>query len=161
MLLFIALPIVSVAVQSLHIEHEAVMIEVENCGPFGCKQELQVDVEKTAKLKKDRPLGQFNGLGTYTNRNHLAFTEIGLAWQSSTGVVDFFFQGAEPAVLSRPFIHADLHFRGDTFGHHLWLHDRAWRQHIAKEDQRANDFYLPITDDSDTPDWIVDLVLDD
>ena len=89
MLLFIALPIVSVAVQSLHIEHEAVMIEVENCGPFGCKQELQVDVEKTAKLKKDRPLGQFNGLGTYTNRNHLAFTEIGLAWQSSTGVVDF------------------------------------------------------------------------
>ncbi len=90
MLLFIALPIVSVAVQSLHIEHEAVMIEVENCGPFGCKQELQVDVKKAAKLKKDRPLGQFNGLGTYTNRNHLAFTEIGLAWQSSTGVVDFF-----------------------------------------------------------------------
>ena len=92
MLLFIALPIVSVAVQSLHIEHEAVMIEVENCGTFGCKQELQVDVEKAAKLKKDRLLGQFNGLGTYTNRNHLAFTEIRLAWQSSTGVVDFLFK---------------------------------------------------------------------
>jgi len=38
MLLFIALPIVSVVVQSLHIEHEAVLNEVENCGPFGCKK---------------------------------------------------------------------------------------------------------------------------
>ncbi|MEO9822501.1 MAG: sugar ABC transporter permease [Paracoccaceae bacterium] len=89
MLLFIALPIFSVFVQSLHIEHEAVLIEVENCGPFGCKQELQIDVEETAKLKEERPLGQFNGLGTYTNRNHLAFVEIGTAWQSSASVADF------------------------------------------------------------------------
>ncbi|MEP1537375.1 MAG: sugar ABC transporter permease [Paracoccaceae bacterium] len=89
MLLFIALPIFSVFVQSLHIEHEAVLIEVENCGPFGCKQEMQIDVEETAKLKEERPLGQFNGLGTYTNRNHLAFVEIGTAWQSSASVADF------------------------------------------------------------------------
>ena len=89
MFLFIALPLVSVVVQSLHIEHEAVLIEVENCGPFGCKQELQIDVEETAKLKEARPLGQFNGFGTYTNRNHLAFTEVGQAWQSSTGLRDF------------------------------------------------------------------------
>ena len=89
MFLFIALPLVSVVVQSLHIEHEAVLIEVENCGPFGCKQELQIDVEETAKLKEARPLGQFNGFGMYTNRNHLAFTEIGQAWQSSTGLRDF------------------------------------------------------------------------
>lgn len=89
MLLFIALPIVSVFVQSLHIEHEAVLIEVENCGPFGCTQEVQIDVEETNKLKEARPLGQFNGFGTYTNRNHLAFAEIGVAWQSSTGLSDF------------------------------------------------------------------------
>ncbi|MDE0764452.1 MAG: sugar ABC transporter permease [Amylibacter sp.] len=89
MLLFIALPIVSVVVQSLHIEHEAVLNEVENCGPFGCKKELVIDVEETAKLKDDRPLGKFNGLGTYTNRNHLAFTEIRQAWQLSDGVADF------------------------------------------------------------------------
>ena len=50
MLLFIALPIVSVVVQSLHIEHEAVLNEVENCGPFGCKKELVIDVEETKKL---------------------------------------------------------------------------------------------------------------
>ncbi|MEP4194828.1 MAG: sugar ABC transporter permease [Aliishimia sp.] len=101
MLLFIALPIVSVVIQSLHIEHEAVMVEVENCGPFGCKQELQIDVEETAKLKKEYPLGQFNGLGTYTNRNHLAFAEIGEAWQSSTGIGDFLSQA-----LNLPFYRA-------------------------------------------------------
>jgi ABC-type sugar transport system permease subunit len=35
MLLFIALPLVSVAVQSLHIEHEQVLKVTKNCGPFG------------------------------------------------------------------------------------------------------------------------------
>lgn len=90
MLLFIALPIGSVFIQSLYIEHEAVFIEVENCGPFGCTQEVQVNVEETAKLKEERPLGQFNGFGTYTNRNHLAFAEIGVAWQESAGIGDFF-----------------------------------------------------------------------
>ena len=89
MLLFIALPIVSVFIQSLHIENEAVLTEVENCGPFGCKQEIQVNVEETAKLKEERPLGQFNGFGTYTNRNHLAFVELREAWQSRKGLGDF------------------------------------------------------------------------
>ena len=51
---------------------------------------MQINVEETAKLKEERPLGQFNGFGTYTNRNHLAFIEIGQAWQSSTGPGDFF-----------------------------------------------------------------------
>ncbi|MFK7874246.1 MAG: carbohydrate ABC transporter permease [Paracoccaceae bacterium] len=101
MLLFIALPIVSVVIQSLHIAHEAVMTEVENCGPFGCKQEMQVDVEATAQLKQERPLGQFNGFGTYTNRNHLAFAEIGQAWQASDSMSDFMSQA-----LNLPFYRA-------------------------------------------------------
>ena len=45
MLLFIALPIVSVSIQSLFVEHEQVMKEVENCGPFKCTTVLQVDTE--------------------------------------------------------------------------------------------------------------------
>ena len=89
MLLFIALPIVSVVVQSLHIEHEAVLNEVENCGPFGCKKELVIDVEETKKLKLENPLGKFNGFGTYTNRNHLAFKEIQQAWIESEGFINF------------------------------------------------------------------------
>lgn len=89
MLLFIALPIVSVFVQSLYIEHEAVLIEVESCGPFGCTQEVKINLDATRVLKEQRPLGQFNGFGTYTNRNHLAFAELGTAWQSRTGIGDF------------------------------------------------------------------------
>ncbi|RMF36046.1 MAG: sugar ABC transporter permease [Alphaproteobacteria bacterium] len=80
MLLFIALPIVSVAIQSLFIEPEQVMVEVENCTPFKCETTMAVDQEATKKLREESPLGRYNGLGTYTDRNHLAFGEIGQAW---------------------------------------------------------------------------------
>ena len=80
MLLFIALPIVSVAIQSLFVEHEQIMTEVENCGPFKCETVLQVDADATAALRAEAPLGRFNGLGTYANRKHLAFEQVGVAW---------------------------------------------------------------------------------
>ena len=83
MIFFIALPIVSVAVQSLFVEHEQIMVEVENCGPFNCETVLQVDNEATAALQKEAPLGRFNGLGTYTNRKHLALKEVGVAWDET------------------------------------------------------------------------------
>lgn len=92
MTLFIALPIVSVIVQSLHIEHPRVMLEVENCGPFSCTKELQVDNAATAKIRQEEPLGKFNALSTYTNRNHLALAEIGTAWKQSVGLREFFKQ---------------------------------------------------------------------
>ena len=72
MLLFIALPIVSVAVQSLYVQHERVVTEVETCTPFsGCTKETRVDAEATEKLRNDEPLGRFNGFGTYLDRNRL------------------------------------------------------------------------------------------
>ena len=86
MMLFIALPIGSVFIQSLHIEHGAVLTEVKNCGPFGCKLEVQVNVEATAQLKDNNPLGKFNGFGTYKNRNHLALDELNQAWSSSSNL---------------------------------------------------------------------------
>ena len=89
MLLFIALPIVSVVVQSLHIEHEKVLVESESCGPFGCTRNVRVDEAATAELLAEDPLGRFNGLGTYTNRNHLAFDELGLAWQTRDSLGGF------------------------------------------------------------------------
>ena len=89
MLLFIALPILSVGVQSFYIAHEQVLEVTENCGPFGCTESTRVNVEATEQLRKDEPLGRFNGLGTYTNRNHLASTEIGEAWSTATGIGDF------------------------------------------------------------------------
>jgi multiple sugar transport system permease protein len=89
MLVFIALPLVSVAIQSLHIEHEQVLIEVENCGPFGCTTETQVDTKATAELREEKPLGRFNGLGTYFDRGHLATAEVAAAWTTRTGIGDF------------------------------------------------------------------------
>ncbi|WP_305970705.1 MULTISPECIES: carbohydrate ABC transporter permease [unclassified Mameliella] len=83
MVLFIALPILSVGYQSLFIEHKQILIESETCGPFGCKNEVTVDVEAMAELRAENPAGRFNGLGTYTNASHLAFDEIGEIFATS------------------------------------------------------------------------------
>jgi multiple sugar transport system permease protein len=83
MLLFIALPIFSVAYQSLFIEHEQVLVEVENCGPFGCETEVRVDTAAMAEAVAESPMGRFNWLGTYANASHLAFDEIGAIWRAS------------------------------------------------------------------------------
>jgi len=90
MVLFIALPLVSVAVQSLFIEHDQVLIVTENCGPFGCTQETTVDFAASEVLRAEKPLGKFNGLGTYFDRGHLATAEVALAWQDRTSLGDFF-----------------------------------------------------------------------
>lgn len=90
MILFIALPIGSVAVQSFFISHEQVMVETESCSPFKCETTMRVDQEATQRLREEAPLGRFNGFGTYTNRNHLAFAEVSQAWQDSAGMGEFF-----------------------------------------------------------------------
>ncbi len=90
MFLFIALPLVSVTIQSLFIEHEQVLKTVKNCGPFGCKDEVTVDFETTDKLRQERPLGQFNGIGTYFDRGHLATAEVAEAWATRASLGDFF-----------------------------------------------------------------------
>jgi ABC-type sugar transport system permease subunit len=101
MFLFIALPIVSVAFQSLYIEHEQVLIEVENCGPFGCENETVVDAEASAAIRDAEPLGRFNGLGTYFDRGHLAAAEISEAWASRDS-----FGGFMSEVMNLPFYRA-------------------------------------------------------
>ena len=89
MVLFIALPIVSVAVQSLYVEHGKVLVEVESCQPLGgCTKQTVVDNEATAKLEAAEPLGQFNGLGTYFNHSHLASAEVAEIFSSNTGIGD-------------------------------------------------------------------------
>ena len=89
MLVFIALPLISVLIQSFHTPHEAVLISVENCGPFGCKQETMVDQEATAELRAENPLGKFVGFDVYTNRGHLAFAEVSKAWTNRDSISDF------------------------------------------------------------------------
>lgn len=86
MVLFITLPIISVVVQSLFVQHEAVLVTVENCTPFGCESQTRVDTEAMAKLRAERPLGQFAGLANYLNRNHLAVDEIGAILSDNRGI---------------------------------------------------------------------------
>lgn len=90
MTLFIALPIVSVFIQSLFVEHEQVLVISESCGPFGCNQTTSVDAAATASLRAEQPLGRFNGLGTYFDRSHLATAEVAEIWQNADGLRDFF-----------------------------------------------------------------------
>jgi ABC-type sugar transport system permease subunit len=86
MLVFIAMPIVSVAYQSLFVEHEKVMTSVQSCGPFGCTSEVRVDTAAMEKIRAEQPMGRFNWLGTYTNPGHLAFDEVAMIWSASPSI---------------------------------------------------------------------------
>ena len=101
MLLFIALPIVSVVLQSFYAPHEQVIIEVENCGPFGCTKETTIDREATDALREAQPLGRFVGFDLYLNRGHLATQEIADAWASTDSMGEFV-----SAVYNLPFYRA-------------------------------------------------------
>ena len=89
MLLFIAMPIVSVTVQSMFTPHEAVFLTVETCTPFKCSEETTIDQEATAALRAEQPLGRFVGLDIYLDRGHLAISEVGEAWTSSQNWTEF------------------------------------------------------------------------
>ena len=88
MVLFIALPIASIAVQSLFVQHDKVVVAVENCGPFGCTTSTRVDAAATRALREERPLGRFNGLGTYLDRAHLAVDELRAILRDNRGLRD-------------------------------------------------------------------------
>ena len=90
MLLFIAMPIVSVVTQSIFAPHEAVLETVENCGPFGCTQETTINQEATQALRDAEPLGRFVGLDVYLDRGHLAVAEVAEAAQTAESIGDFF-----------------------------------------------------------------------
>ncbi len=89
MFLFIALPIVSVVIQSVYAPHEAVIVEVENCGPFGCNTETTIDQEATAAIREAEPLGRFVGWDIYLDRGHLAVGEVAEAWATTNTMGEF------------------------------------------------------------------------
>ena len=90
MLLFIAMPIVSVVMQSLYTAHEQVIVEVENCGPFGCTKAVAIDQDATEALRDEQPLGRFAGAENYLNRSHLASDELSAFWAESETFGAFF-----------------------------------------------------------------------
>ena len=89
MILFIGLPIISTGIQSFYSQHDQILKEVKKCDPFGCKVSVQIDQEASSKIRKEKPLGKFNGFGTYTDRNHLAFDELKELWNESNSIGEF------------------------------------------------------------------------
>lgn len=92
MLLFIALPIASVVIQSIYAPHEQVIRQVESCDVFGCKKSTIVDAEASAALSAAAPMGRFVGGDIYADRNHLALSELAEIWASYRGIGHFFDQ---------------------------------------------------------------------
>ena len=88
MLVFITLPIVSVAVQSVFVEHPQILVQVENCGPFGCSKESKVNTAAMTALQASAPMGQFAGLANYTNHNHLALGDLRQIFGENAGLAD-------------------------------------------------------------------------
>ena len=89
MLLFIATPIVSFAIQSLYVAHNKILVTSETCQPLGgCVKETRVDSDATQKLRREHPLGKFNGLGIYVDHNHLAFSDISAIISTNAGLSD-------------------------------------------------------------------------
>ena len=89
MILFIGLPIISTGVQSLYAKHDQIVKEVKKCDPFGCTVSIIVNQEETSKLIEEKPLGKFNGFGTYIDRNHLAIDEISKFWNETNSFDEF------------------------------------------------------------------------
>lgn len=89
MVLFIGLPVLSVLVQSVFAPHEQVIRQVENCTVFGCTTATIVDQEATRALREAEPMGRFVGTAIYTDRNHLALSELGARWAASSGPREF------------------------------------------------------------------------
>ena len=78
MVLFLAFPIISVLLQSVHAPHPAVLVEVETCTPLvGCTVETTMDQDATKAIREAEPLGRFIGLEIFFDRGHLAVKEVG------------------------------------------------------------------------------------
>ena len=91
MLLFIALPLISVVLQSIYAPHPAVLVEVETCTPLvGCTTETSIDQGATADLRAAKPLGRFVGLEIFKDRGHLAILEVKEIWGATSSFEEFF-----------------------------------------------------------------------
>ena len=89
MILFIGLPIISTGIQSFYAQHDQILVKVKKCDPFGCKESVVVDQEATSKIRDQKPLGKFNGFGTYIDRNHLAAEQVSEFWEESKSTGEF------------------------------------------------------------------------
>jgi len=102
MLVFIAVPLVSVVVQSMHVPDQKLISTGEVCGPFGCTSQPLVSnniVDEGSNEQVEKPnsslplsmpaLGRFVGLEVYGDRAHLAIAEVSALWKQSDRPASF------------------------------------------------------------------------
>ena len=159
MILFIALPIVSVMIQSLFVQHEQVLVISKSCGPFGCQETTSIDTEATAALREAQPLGRFNGLGTYFDRSHLATAEVAEIWRTSEGLGSFL-SGLMDLKFYKAMIFTLTYTFTVTLGFNPWSGCCGWCEQFAKRPARRRDFHLsppiPCGDNRRVNDPVVD-----
>ena len=85
---FIALPIVSVVLQSIHAPHPAVLVD-GNMYASRCTTETSIDQDATADLRAAKPLGRFVGLEIFKDRGHLALSEVKEIWGNTSSFGEF------------------------------------------------------------------------
>ena len=94
---------------------------LKSCDPFGCKSETTIDHEATQQLKEEEPKGKWVGFEIYTDRNHLAFKEVGELWENRTNFTDFV-----SSLNNLPFYKAmgftmSLCHSGNTISNIIWI----------------------------------------
>ena len=52
--------------------------------------ETSIDQEATRELREEKPIGRFIGLEIFSDRGHLAISEVKESWSSSTNLNEFF-----------------------------------------------------------------------
>ena len=90
MFLFIALPLTSIVSQSLHTPHDAgIWLLLNRVIHLVVNLKLLLIIRQVKKSTKSKPQGKWVGFQIYTDRNHLAFKEVGEFWESKTSFIDF------------------------------------------------------------------------
>ena len=89
MILFIALPIVSVIIQSLFVQHEQVLVVSENCDPFGCTQSTKIDLEATESPVPDRRWGSSTASAPTSTAPISRLLKSADAWARAEGFGEF------------------------------------------------------------------------
>lgn len=101
MVIFIALPMISIAYQSLFLEPQRTLKAVETCDPFGCRMENRVAPGAENGADRKHAVRRFNGIGTYLDARHLAFSDIGAICRQSANMAD-----AMRQIINLPFYRA-------------------------------------------------------
>ena len=160
MILFIALPIVSVVIQSLHVEHEQVLVISKAVIPSDVKETTSLDQEAMEKVERRESPRSIQ----WTRYLHQPFSFCSGRSQQSLASLDQLWgilaTGAKFAVLQGTYFYHHLHHRCHTFCVVLRLSGCSRGQQSPENIEGPYDLCLTPANDRDPPCGIIDPILD-